>query len=84
MGAELKIDTIILQHEISEFRVVSEILDTRVETYSHLFRTTTPRLWYTPSEKYPAVWFTDNGFVTGGDITHNFKIDTSDLNIVKV
>ena len=78
----LGLDTIILQHEVGEYRAVSEILDTRADSYCHLFRVKEARSWYAPSKKYPTIWFTDDGFVTDKGATHDFKIDAEKMNTV--
>lgn len=78
----LEIDTIVFQHEIRETRSVSEILDTRNFSYDHLVRIEGEKeeKWYDISEKYPTIWFIDNGFVR----LTNFKIDRKYLNKVVV
>lgn len=53
-------DTIVLQREVGETRVVSEVLDTR--DGNHLCSGWEVDL--RPSKKYPAIWFVDQGFVS--------------------
>ena len=45
----LGVNTVIIQREIGEYRAVTEILDTRDDSYSHLVRVNTPQGWYIPS-----------------------------------
>jgi len=83
MARELKIDTIVFQHEIGETRAVTEILDTRDNTYDHLVRVNViTKPWYKISKKYPTIWFLDNGFITNMKCK-KIDIDRDDLNIVK-
>lgn len=62
LAKELEIDTIILQHEIGEFRAVSEILDTRENTYDYLTKMDIENRCWNPDIKYATIWFTDYGF----------------------
>jgi hypothetical protein len=68
LARELNIDTIILQHEIGEFRAVSEILDMRENTYDYLVKMQAEReenienRCWNPDIKYTTIWFTDYGF----------------------
>lgn len=80
---QLGIDTLIIQREIGEYRAVTEILDTRSDSYSRLVRVEGTQDWYKPSSRYPTIWFTDQGFISNGGITHDFNIDPTDSDIVK-
>ena len=82
MARELKIDTLILQHEIGETRAVTEILDTRENTYDNLIRVEERKNWYKISKKYPTIWFLDNGFITNIKCK-KIDIDREDVNLVK-
>ena len=83
----LNIDTIILQHEKGEYRSVSEILDTRPNSYSHLVSVGGEGNWFSDiSDRYSATWFLEYGFITkesGYKIVNDFYIDYDDLNRVK-
>lgn len=83
----LGIDTLVLQREVGEQRTVSELLDTRFDSYQYLYRVTdrntfeTPFL--TPSKKYPTVWFPgQHGFVMDRSRCYGVHINTQNLNIV--
>jgi len=84
MARELKIDTVIFQHEIGETRAVTEILDVRENTYDNLVRINKKlnKPWYKISKKYPTIWFLDDGFITNMKCK-KIDIDRDDLNIVK-
>jgi hypothetical protein len=69
MARHARIDTVVIQREVGERRCVTELLDTRDHSYSHLIRVmdrdalSSP--WYQPNPLYPTVWFMkDNGFVS--------------------
>lgn len=83
MARELKIDTLLLQHEIGETRAVTEILDTRIDSYDNLVRISGDKKeWYKVSKKYPTIWFLDNGFITNMKCK-KIDIDREDVNLVK-
>ena len=82
MAQSLKIDTLLLQHEMGETRAVTEILDTRDNTYDNLVRVENPKEWYKISKKYSTIWFLDNGFITNMKCK-KIDIDREDVNLVK-
>jgi hypothetical protein len=82
MARELKIDTLVLQKEIGETRAVTEILDTRENTYDNLVRVEEKKEWYKISKKYPTIWFLDNGFITNMKCK-KIDIDREDVNLIK-
>lgn len=68
MARNQGIDTLIFQHTIGKGRAVTELLDTRADSYSYLYRVTgrntLARPWYVPNAQYPTIWFpTTDGFV---------------------
>lgn len=77
------IDTIILQHEVGEYRSVTEILDTRLNSYEHVIDLDEENIKVENLpivERYPTIWFTDNGLLTDGEkntlaITHDWNIN---------
>jgi len=84
LAREFKIDTIILQHENGETRAVSEILDTRLNTYDQLVRIKDYKSTYKVSKKYPTIFFLEQGFIMS--TTSKCKkvdIDRDDMNVLK-
>jgi hypothetical protein len=82
MARDLNIDTLILQHEIGETRAVTEILDTREDSYENLVRIDTKKELYKVNQKYPTIFFLDNGFITNMKC-NKIDIDRDNLNILK-
>jgi len=84
LARELKIDTILLQHEIGGSRSVSEILDTRTDSYDQLVRIKDYKSTYKVSKKYPTIFFLEQGFIKS--ITSKCKkvdIDRDNMNVLK-
>lgn len=63
LARELGIDTIILQHEIGEYRAVSEVLDTRENSYDYLVQIEDNSPCWVPNLKYHTVWFLEYGLI---------------------
>lgn len=61
-GQMLGIDTILLQHEVGQYRAVTEIIDTRPYSSQYLYETTLKTPAFPRSEKFPTIWFTEFGF----------------------
>ena len=83
-GRLLGVDTIILQHEVGEKRSVTEILDTREDSYSHLVRQPDVKEWWKSSDTYPTTWFAEYGFVTGDTCCNDFTVDPANVNKVRL
>lgn len=85
----LGIDTIILQHEVGEINAVTEILDTRLNSYDHLISLEGEHQWFdVQNPKYIAIWFLNYGFITrdqNGQYheINDYYIDSDDMNLVK-
>jgi hypothetical protein len=75
LARELNIDTIILQHEIGEYRAVSEVLDTRENSYDYLIRVEDSSPCWLPNLKYSTVWFPEYGLVDENGCCKNIEID---------
>jgi len=66
----LHLDTIVLQREMGEYRAVTEILDTRKDSFQYLIRAVPPLAnkndsWWTPTIPLcETVWFLGNGLLT--------------------
>lgn len=61
----LGIDTVVLQHEKGEKRSVSEVLDTRDDSYEYLTTVSTlTSSWFDVSPRYNTIWFPSYGFVS--------------------
>lgn len=97
-GRSLGLDTIIFQHEIGEYRSVTEILDTREDSYDHIVRLGEGirKSWFNnqdevdeedPLFKYNTIWFKDYGFIIEQDNQleklYDFFVDKNDINKVK-
>lgn len=83
------IDTLIFQHEMGKERSVSEILDTREDSYNHLVRIVPGNFvkqpWYQWNERYPTIWFVQqHGFLVDTKCCLDFELDTENLNLVKL
>ena len=63
LAREKGYNTVILQREIGERRVVTEILDTRSRAESYKNICTGYEVDLNSSKAYPAIWFTEQGFV---------------------
>src|SRR6185437_4606247 len=88
MAKRQGIDTLIFQHEMGSHRSVSEILDTRDDSYQHLIRITgrnfVERPWYSPDKTYPTIWFAkQDGFLVDGQCCLDFEWDNQPLSIVR-
>lgn len=84
MAQILNIDCILLQREVGEFRVVSELLDTRLNSYDYLIRVsdrnTLQNPFIKPDEIYPTVWFREEqGFIYNQKVVFNVHLKP-DLN----
>lgn len=89
MAREYEIDTVIFQHEPGSKRAVSEILDTRPDTYQHLVRITNrnfiERPWYKWSTIYPTIWFVKkDGFLVNSQCCIDFEFEDAEFNPLNI
>lgn len=67
MAKKLRLDTVILQHEIGAVRSITEILDVRDFSYGFLSRVAEPihNSWFTYHDsRYTTIWFPNSGVLS--------------------
>ncbi len=68
-------DSVILQREVGEYRVVTEIMDTRQDSYSHLYKVPLEKDSWLPIDKFhPTIWYTNYGLLNGEDLDHPVQV----------